>query len=127
MFYAFLKKSPEVKVLKREIVHLRINATYFRHFFTVCYQDHEDGYTQLLRFSNGEHFEEIRDDLANLIKLGVQIESITTDGHKSILRAIKKSLPDPYVQWNERRTSSVTTGEAVYSIVGRAVLLDIYF
>ena len=34
--------------------------------------------------------EEIKEDLDNLIKLGVQIESITTDGHKSILKAIKK-------------------------------------
>jgi hypothetical protein len=98
VFYTFLEKSPEVKILKREKVHLRIDATYFKRFCAVCYQDHEDGYTQLIRFSNGEHFEEIREDLSNLIKLGVQIESITTDGHKSILKAIKKSLPDAIVQ-----------------------------
>ena len=42
--------------------------------------------------------EEIKEDLTNLIKLGVQIESITTDGHKSILKAIKKSIPDVVVQ-----------------------------
>jgi hypothetical protein len=49
-------------------------------------------------FSNGEHFDEIKEDLSNLIKLGVKIESITTDGHKSILKAIKKSLPDALSQ-----------------------------
>jgi len=97
-FYEYLEKSPEVKILQREKVHLRIDATYFKRFCALCYQDHEDGYTQLIRFSNGEHFEEIKEDLTNLIKLGVQIESITTDGHKSILRAIKKSLPDVIVQ-----------------------------
>jgi len=97
-FYAYLEKSPEVKILQREKVHLRIDATYFKRFCAFCYQDHEDGYTQLIRFSNGEYFEEIKEDLTNLIKLGVQIESITTDGHKSILRAIKKSLPDVIVQ-----------------------------
>ena len=64
----------------------------------LCYQDHQDGYTQLIRFSNGEHFEEIKEDLDNLIKLGVQIESVTIDGHKSALKAIKKSLPDALVQ-----------------------------
>ena len=64
----------------------------------LCYQDHDDGYTQLIRFSDGEHFKEIKEDLDNLIKLGVQIESITTDGHKSILKAIKKSLPSVIVQ-----------------------------
>lgn len=64
----------------------------------LCYQDHQDGYTQLIRFSDGEHYEEIKEDLINLVKLGVQIESITTDGHKSILKAIKKSVPEVTVQ-----------------------------
>jgi transposase-like protein len=64
----------------------------------LCYQDHQDGYTQLIRFSNGEYFEEIKEDLDNLIKPGMQIESVTADGHKSALKAIKKSLPDLLVQ-----------------------------
>jgi hypothetical protein len=64
----------------------------------VCYQDDEDGYTQLIRVTDGEHFTEIKEDLDNLIKLGVQIESITTDGHKGALKAIKKSLPNVKVQ-----------------------------
>lgn len=75
-----------------------MDATYFENFNLLCYQDHVDGYTQLIRFSDGEHYEEIKEDLENLIKLGVQIESITTDGHKSILKAIKKSLPDALAQ-----------------------------
>jgi len=64
----------------------------------VCYQDDCDGYTQLVRFTDGEHYSEIKEDLDNLIRLGVQIESITTDGHKRILKAIKKSLPEAVVQ-----------------------------
>ena len=75
-----------------------MDATYFKRFCLVCYQDNEDGYTQLIRFSNGEHYEEIKEDLDNLLRLGIQLESITTDGHKSILKAIKKSLPDVIVQ-----------------------------
>ena len=98
IFYTFLKQSPKVKILKRSNVHLRLDATYFEQFCMLCYQDHDDGYTQLIRFSEGEYFGEIKEDLDNLIKLGVQIESITTDGHKSILKAIKKSLPDIVVQ-----------------------------
>jgi Transposase, Mutator family len=98
VFYAYLEKYPTVKILKRENVHLRIDATYFKRFCAVCYQDDEDGYTQLIRFSTGEHYEEIREDISNLVRLGVQIESITTDGHKSILKAIQKSLPDVQLQ-----------------------------
>lgn len=75
-----------------------MDATYFKQFCVVCYQDDEDGYTQLIRVTDGEHFVEIKEDLDNLIKLGVQIESITTDGHKSALKAIKISLPDVTVQ-----------------------------
>ncbi|RYY67039.1 MAG: transposase [Chitinophagaceae bacterium] len=93
-FYAFLAQAPTVKIRKQSRVHLRLDATYFGQFCLLCYQDGEDGYTQLVRFTDGEHYAEIKEDLDNLIKLGVHIESITTDGHKSMLKAIRKSLPD---------------------------------
>lgn len=98
LFYTFLDQSPQVKIIRRNSVHLRMDATYFKQFCVVCYQDDEDGYTQLIRITDGEHFSEIKEDLDNLIKLEVQIESITTDGHKSALKAIKKSLPNVTVQ-----------------------------
>ena len=98
IFYIFLERSPKVKILKRSKVHLRMDATYFNQFCLLCYQDNADGYSQLIRFSDGEHYKEIKEDLDNLITLGVHIESITIDGHKSILKAIKKSLPDVIVQ-----------------------------
>lgn len=97
-FYALLEKVPCIKIIKREKVNLRIDATYFSSFCVVAYQDDFDGYTQLIRFSNGEHFDEIKEDISNLIKLGVQLESITTDGHKSVLKAIKKAAPSILVQ-----------------------------
>lgn len=93
-----MEQAPKVKIIKREKVHLRIDATYFKKFCLVCYQDDEDGYTQLIRFSDGEHYEELKEDLNNLVKLGIHLESITTDGHKSILKAIKKSIPQVTVQ-----------------------------
>ena len=98
IFYVFLGRSPQVKILRRSSVNLRMDATYFEQFCLLCYQDNADGYSQLIRFSDGEHYREIKEDLDNLIKLGVHIESITTDGHKSILKAIKKSLPEVIVQ-----------------------------
>lgn len=97
-FYTILEQAPRVKIINRTNVHLRLDATYFERFCLVCYQDDEDGYTQLIRFTDGEHYLEIKEDLSNLITLGVQIESITTDGHKSILKAIKSSVPDIVVQ-----------------------------
>ena len=97
-FYAFLKQSPSVQILKRSKVNLRMDGTYFNKFCLVCYQDNSDGYTQLIRFSDGEHYNEVKEDLNNLISLGVDLESITVDGHKSVLKAIKKALPHVTVQ-----------------------------
>ena len=97
-FYQLLEQAPKIRIIKREQVHLRMDATYFEKFCLLCYQDNEDGYTQLIRFSDGEHYDEIKEDLDNLIKLGLKIESITSDGHKSILKAIKKSVPEAYAQ-----------------------------
>src|SRR5437868_714932 len=59
IFYSFLKQSPEVVIRKSKKVNLRVDATYFKKFCLVCYQDHSDGYTQLIRFSDGENYDEI--------------------------------------------------------------------
>ncbi len=97
-FYVLLEQAPIVRIIKRDDVHLRIDATYFKQFCLLCYQDDEDGYIQLFRFTDGEHYDEIKEDLDNLIRLGVRLESITTDGHKSILKAIRKSAPQVIIQ-----------------------------
>ena len=54
------------------------------------YRDNTIKYTQLYRLTDGEWYEEIKEDLENLLSLGVQIESITCDGHRSLLKAIRK-------------------------------------
>ena len=56
-FYTYLEQSPVIKIIKRDRVNLRMDATYFKQFCLVCYQDNEDGYTQLIRFTDGENFE----------------------------------------------------------------------
>jgi transposase-like protein len=97
-FYAILEQASKVKIIKRSNVNLRMDATYFQKFCLICYQDNLDGYTQLIRFTDNEDYQEMKEDLQNLIKLGIQIESITTDGHKSILKAIKNAVPEAKVQ-----------------------------
>jgi len=97
-FYYFLDKAPVTPILHHEHVYLRVDATYFKRFCVVCYQDDLLSYTQLFRFSDVERYEEIKEDLTNLLKLGLPIESITTDGHKATLKAIKKVMPDVLVQ-----------------------------
>ncbi|MFL9485742.1 transposase [Chitinophagaceae bacterium LWZ2-11] len=96
-FYAFLEQAPLIKIDKRDGVNLRMDATYFKRFCMVAYQDDFDGYTQLIRFTDGEHYTEIKEDLDNLIRLGVKLESITIDGHKAALKAIRRSLKDSVI------------------------------
>lgn len=64
----------------------------------MAYQDHTTGYTQLIRFSKGEYYGQIYEDLSNLEHMGVQIDSITCDGHRATLKAIRKALPNVRVQ-----------------------------
>lgn len=97
-FYHFLEQAPLTPIIHHDEVYLRVDATYFKRFCVVCYQDDTLSYTQLFRFSYGEYYEEIKEDLTNLLNLGLQVASITVDGHKATLKAIKKVMPDVIVQ-----------------------------
>lgn len=91
-FNSYLINSPRWKVYPSEKVNLLIDGTYFSNkLCLVLYRDNNIKFTQLYRLTNGEWYEEIKEDLENLIKMEVQIESITCDGHKAILKAIKKA------------------------------------
>lgn len=90
-FHEHLKEPPMLKVYPSQCVNLLIDGTYFRDdLCLIVYRDHTVKFTQLYRLSNGEWYEELKEDLQNLLILGVQIESITCDGHKALLKAIKK-------------------------------------
>jgi hypothetical protein len=98
-FHSYLSVPPILSVRPSEKVNLLIDGTYFRKdLCLVLYRDDKIKYTQLYRITDGEWFEEIKEDLTNLLALGVQIESITCDGHKSLLKAIKKVCRHVIVQ-----------------------------
>lgn len=98
VFYFFLEKGPLTPLIHHDFIHLRVDATYFKRFCVVCYQDDTINYTQLFRFSDGERYEEIKEDLLNLVRLGLDIASITCDGHKATLKAIRKTMPKVIIQ-----------------------------
>ncbi len=76
-----------------------IDGTYFSNdLCLVLYRDNDIYCTQLYRFSTGEYYHEIKEDLENLRLLGVQVESITCDGHKATLKAIKQVYPNMIIQ-----------------------------
>jgi hypothetical protein len=87
-FHAYLSKSPIFSVYPSERVNLLIDGTYFNNdLCLILYRDNTIKFTQLYRLTNGEWYQELKEDLENLLKLGVKIESITCDGHKSLLKA----------------------------------------
>lgn len=99
LFKYHLSNPPPFPIRQRNKAHLVIDGTYFSNeVCLVLYQDYDIKYTQLYRFSKGEYYEEIREDLMNLKRLGVDIESITCDGKKAILKAIRKVFPNVITQ-----------------------------
>jgi hypothetical protein len=63
LFYRFLNEAPVTPLIHHDYIHLRVDATYFKKFCVVCYQDNIISYTQLFRFSDAERYEEIKEDL----------------------------------------------------------------
>jgi AraC-like DNA-binding protein len=99
LFKRFLSKAPLVAIKPKHKTHLLIDGTYFPNgLCLILYYDHDIRYVQLYRHTDEERFKEIYEDLMNLKKLGVSVYSITCDGHKSILKAIKKAYPGVIVQ-----------------------------
>lgn len=76
-----------------------IDGTYFAgDLCLILYYDHDLRYVQLYRHTDQERFRQIKEDLENLKKLGVDVYSVTCDGHKAILKAISKAYPDAIIQ-----------------------------
>lgn len=98
-FYQYLSLPPVLSVFPSERVNLLIDGTYFNHdLCLIIYRDNTIKFTQLYRLTDGEWFEEMAEDLSNLLQLGVKIESITCDGHRALLKAIKHACPEVMLQ-----------------------------
>lgn len=99
LFKYYLAQAPEVKIRSKTAAHLLVDATYFPNdLCLVLYYDHDIRYTQLYRMTDQERYIQMYEDLQNLKALGVDIASITCDGHKSLLKAIRKAYPGMKVQ-----------------------------
>lgn len=91
LFYEYLERTPQHNVVNRERVHLLVDGTYFsKDICLVVYRDNDIKQTMLYRITDDELTDEMIEDFRNLITVGFSIESITCDGHRSILKSIKK-------------------------------------
>lgn len=98
-FYDYLDKYPVWHINRSERVNLLIDGTYFSNkLCLVLYRDNTIKATLFYRLSDGEWEEELREDLENILKLGIIIESVTCDGLRNILKAVHKSSPSTIIQ-----------------------------
>jgi hypothetical protein len=99
LFRVYLKSAPTMHIRSKKKVHLLIDGSYFTNgLCLVLYYDHDIRYVQLYRETNQEKYREIKEDLENLKRLGVEVHSITCDGHKAILKAVRKVFPEAKLQ-----------------------------
>jgi hypothetical protein len=98
-FYAYLEDFPIWAIKRSERINLLIDGTYFANkLCLVLYRDNCVKSTVLYRLSDGEWAAELREDIDNLLRLGITIESVTCDGLRNILKAVRKSSPDTIIQ-----------------------------
>lgn len=98
-FHHYLSNYPTWKVHPSKKVNLLIDGTYFRNkLCLVLYRDNNIKATQIYRITDGEWYEEIAEDLQNLLDLGIQIQSVTCDGLSNIMKAVRKVTPNTIIQ-----------------------------
>ena len=94
LFKDYLKKAPKIPIRSKTHVHLLIDGTYFSNgLCLILYYNYDIQYVQLYRETNKEKLKEIKEDLQNLKRLGVDVYSVTCDGHSAILKSSSQSLP----------------------------------
>ena len=99
MFKYYLNAGPKFAIRARKKVHLLIDGNYFsNNLCLVVYRDNDMKFTQLYRFSHGEIYTEIVEDLKHLKSFGVKLESVTCDGNKATIKAIVEVYPDIIIQ-----------------------------
>lgn len=99
LFNNYLSNPPQNFVRGKSNVHLLIDGTYFSNgLCLILYYDKDLQFVQLYRHTNKEKYKEIKEDLENLKKLGVEVYSITCDGHKAILKSAQKVYPNAVIQ-----------------------------
>lgn len=99
LFKSYLSSAPLVAIRVKGPAHILIDASYFSGgLCLILYYDHDIRYVQLYRHTDTEKYKEIKEDLENLKVLGVQLASVTCDGHKAILKAVRTVYPDALIQ-----------------------------
>jgi len=96
IFRQYLLSPPTFIIHEKLRLYLIIDGTYFTEgLCLIVYYDSKLRYSILYRFTSNEYYSEIKEDLENFKKLGIDITAVTCDGKKSIIRAVEKYILPP--------------------------------
>ena len=94
-FDEYLEDYPTWHIRGNERVNLLIDGTWFPNkLCLVLYRDETVKSTLFYRLTDDEWAEEIEEDLRNIQSLGVEIESVTSDGGRNIIKAVNAACPN---------------------------------
>lgn len=129
IFYAYLSKPPQFIIKNKLALHVMIDGTYLNgDACLILYYDSQLKYALFHRWTNQEYYRELKEDLENLRLLGVELASVTCDGKKAIINAIRKVYPNAVIQrcivhiqrsvriWLTRKPKTTTARELRYLI-----------
>ena len=127
LFRYYLNAPPVFNIPQKESVHIIIDGTYFSSdICLVVYRNSEIKCTQLYRLSDNERYEEIKEDFENLRALNIHVQSITCDGHRAILKAVRKVFKKEIIVQrclvHIQRMSRIWLTKAPKSIAGQELL-----
>lgn len=90
----FLNKPPSLPIKLNDKCHLIIDGSYFKPDFCLLnYFDNDLKYLQCCSITTHENLTAFVDDLIYLKESGLKILSITSDGHRALLKAVKIVFP----------------------------------
>lgn len=94
LFKNFLDKPPRLPIRENHKCHLIIDGVHFgQELCLLNYLDDDLKYLQLYSLTERENFENFLIDLSLLKSSGLQIVSITSDGKKGLIQAVKQIFP----------------------------------
>jgi hypothetical protein len=99
LFHHYLSHPPTFVIQQKLRLYLIIDGTYFTEgLCLMLYYDSKLRYSLLYRFTTGEFYREIKEDLENLKVLGIDVAAVTCDGKRAIIKAVEKVYPTATLQ-----------------------------
>lgn len=94
IFRHYLSHPPTFVIHQKLRLYLMVDGTYFSEgLCLVLYYDTQLRYAVLSRFTSGEFYREIKEDLENLKAMGIDVAAVTCDGKRAIIKAVAKVYP----------------------------------